>query len=191
MKSAARPAPRQPRCQSSTTITISAATSDTLAAMTATCGPHPGPALAADAQASARPGPLGQARTDDAVDTTGDPARDPGGVRNTSDEGTLAGAERASLHDGDVGCFAVRTATGRYLIDLDNRRLLRVPATQQLQRRYLIRTFDVDGHWLPLKALHRCAVGDGMSATIVLDGQPQPLRSSPVQWIRPSRAFWD
>lgn len=94
---------------------------------------------------------------------------------------------RYELTDRDTGCWAVRTYTGAYLLDLTRRRLMRQPAiltdTSHGHQQSLTWTFDVDGTWLPLIELEECRLGAYMRATVQIEDADQPLRSSPVLTI--------
>lgn len=108
--------------------------------------------------------------------------------RGREDTGARPGASCEAAHldrleDTDDGCFVVRTHTGRYLLDLAHRRLVREPVTLTARGRSLTWTFEVDGLWLPLVKLHECTVGAGMRAVIRIAEQDQPLRTSPVRSI--------
>lgn len=89
----------------------------------------------------------------------------------------------SDVQDGSTGAFLVRTVTGTYLLDLDDRRLLRVPNTIRDGTMSLTWTFDVDGAWLPLVRLRACQVGDFMRATVLVKDVEQSLRSSTVRSI--------
>lgn len=151
---------------------------------------------------------------DPGTGTSGSPSRRPGSGAHDDSDGTNAptfeerspscsdprppleeGApvqpaveELLALQGREGGCYNVRTVTGDYLIDLDASQLVRTPCpvhSVQSPGRSLLWMFDFDGQWMPLIQLQICEVGSYMRATVLLEGQPQPLRSSPVQWIRP------
>jgi hypothetical protein len=115
-----------------------------------------------------------------------EPAAENGGL-------TAAGSARSltELIDSDSGVFEVRTVTSWYVIDLDARALHRLPATihpdDPMAATAIVYHFHIDGGWLPLVELHRCAFGERMRATIVIDGHDQPLVTTLVRSIRPYR----
>lgn len=110
------------------------------------------------------------------------------GMNNPADvTAHAAGTPLREVRDDSDGCFAVRTVTGTYLLDVAGRRLMRSAQTLIDGNASLRLTYNVDHTWLPLVELIGCQVGEKMRATVLIDDTAQPLRSSTVQAIHRTR----
>lgn len=96
------------------------------------------------------------------------------------------------LLDTDTGRYELRTHTARYLLlDLDARRLQRVPRTavvgtedHPIPPGTVVFGFDFDGSWVDLVELVHCVRGDEMRLLALIDGQTQPWRTTAVLLIK-------
>jgi hypothetical protein len=121
-----------------------------------------------------------------------------GGVRdassmtaNSARNGSAAAtSDLDGLRDDDTGRYELGTHTARYLLDLDARRLLRIPRTavtgthgNPAPAGTVVFLFDLDGDWADVVELEHCAVGEEMRLRAVIDGQIQPWRTTAVLHI--------
>jgi hypothetical protein len=104
-----------------------------------------------------------------------------------SHPGSASAGTTTGLTDSDTGRYELHTHTARYLLDLDTRRLQRIPRSSVAASvdspapvGTVVFLFDVDGDWLELAGLEHCAVGDEMRLRAVIDGQTQPWRTTAV-----------
>lgn len=90
--------------------------------------------------------------------------------------------------DTDGGWYELATRTACYLLDLDARRLKRMPRQGPVDGVHdtttvMVRQFGIDRDWVELIELERCVVGEPMRLRAIVKGEKQPWHTTEVLTI--------